>query len=85
MKCTYCDEADHLEIRCPSRAGDRRKEIGLAVVVFLLSFPGYIIGLLAGMWWSAIRSAFMFTKDFWPDAWSAVSEKKKEDGESGTV
>lgn len=85
MKCTYCDAGDHLETRCPSLAGDRRKEVALAVVVFLFSFPGYILGFFCGMWWSAIRTGFSFTKDFWPDAWTAVSGKSKDDGESNSV
>jgi hypothetical protein len=84
MKCTYCDAQDHLETRCPSRAGDRRKEVGLGIVVFFLSFIPYIIGLLAGMWWSALKTGFVFTMDFWPSAWATI-RGKKDDGESGTV
>jgi hypothetical protein len=85
MKCTYCDGFDHLETRCPSRAGDRRKEIGLSLIVFVVSFIPYIIGFMGGIWWSALRTGFSFTKDFWPEAWATIRGKKGEDGESGSV
>lgn len=85
MKCSYCDGFDHLDSSCPARAGDRRKEVILSLIVFLLSFVFYIVGFVAGMWWSALRTGFLYTNDFWPEAWTTIRGKKAEDGESGSV
>lgn len=83
MKCTYCDGLDHLESRCPSRAGDRVKEVIMALIVFIFALPSYILGFLSGIWWSALKTGFSFTKDFWPEAWTTI--RGKDDGESGSV
>lgn len=83
MKCKYCDGLDHLETRCPSRAADRVKEVVVALMVFIVSLPSYILGFLSGMWWSALKTGFSFTKDFWPEAWTTI--RGKDDGESGSV
>lgn len=85
MKCTYCDALDHLETRCPTRAGDRRKELILGMTFFILMLPCYIIGFIGGMCWSALKAGFEFTDGFWPQTWNAIRGKKKEDGESGSV
>lgn len=84
MKCTYCDDVDHLEPRCPTRAADRRKEVCVGIIVFLVSFPAYILGFVLGMWFSALKAGFSFTKDFWPEAWTTI-RGKKDDGESSSV
>lgn len=81
MKCGYCDKYDHLESSCPTKKGDRRTEVGMGCFFLLVLSPFWVIGMIAGFAWSAIKDAFNFGDGAWPQAWASVRGKKKDDGE----
>lgn len=81
MKCEYCDQLDHLESSCPTRKADRRTEVGVGIFFMVVMAPFYVLGLFAGLVWSASKAGFHFTNDFWPETWKAIRGKRKDDGE----
>lgn len=81
MKCEYCDKLDHLESSCPSKKADKRKEIGLGLFFISILGPLWIIGAILGGVWSALKEGFQFSDGMWPQTWTAIRGKKKDDEE----
>lgn len=81
MKCQYCEKFDHLESSCPTKRGDRRTELGMGCFFVGLLAPFWFIGMLGGFVWSAVKSGFQFGDGMWPQTWTAIRGKKKDDGE----
>lgn len=85
VKCEYCNGYDHLVTSCPTLKGDRRTEKGMSwfFVVFLVLF--WLIGSIGGCIWSALKAGFQFGDGAWPQAWTSLRGKEKDDVESNSV
>jgi len=81
MKCGYCEQFDHLDTSCPTKLTDRRKELGLGYFFLFLLGIFWIIGIIGGFIWSALKTGFEFGDGMWPETWKAVRGKKNDDGE----
>ena len=81
MKCGYCDKYDHLESSCPTKRGDRQKEVGIGCFFIVALGIFWVVGMLGGFVWSAIKSGFQFGDGMWPQMWNAMRSKRKDDGE----
>lgn len=81
MKCGYCEKFDHLESSCPTKKGDRRTEVGMGCFFMVFMIPFYILGLFAGVAWSALSTGFKFSDGMWPQTWNAIRGKRKDDAE----
>lgn len=82
MKCEYCDALDHLLTSCPTKAADRRKEIIVGILFFVLMVPAWLLGMIFGLCCSAFKSGFVWMTDVWPQTWDALRGKKVDDDDS---
>lgn len=81
MKCDYCAAPDHLVTVCPTKAADRRKELIVGILFFVIMVPAWLLGAFFGLGWSSLRAGFMWMDDIWPQTWKAIAGKKKDEGE----
>lgn len=85
MKCEYCGKDDHLVSVCPRKAGDRRGEVffGALFFIFLVSF--FVVGLIVGAVFSAMKSGFEVSQNLWNDTWNLLRGRKRGNGEQDSV
>jgi len=80
MKCSYCDRETHMEVDCPARKVERRKEKALGWFFVCLLLPFWMAGAIVGAAWGAARAGFSFCYDAWPESRKWTGAKKDDEG-----
>lgn len=79
FKCGYCSKGGHSEEYCPTRKSDRRFEILIGFIPFVVSGFLFVVGGVVGFLFSSFWRGFLYFKDSWPWAKTLVFGKKERE------